>query len=209
MDTERGQAVGGGGEAVALSDSLPLSRAQREAALGHRGATVWFTGLPAAGKTTLSAAVERALIDAGHLAYRLDGDEVRRELCGDLGFDRSGRAENVRRVAHVARILADASVLVLVALVSPYEVDRARARELHETIGLPFVEVFIDTPIDICEQRDPKGMYARARRGELIGFTGVDDPYEPPSNPDLRLGVQAPQRSVQAVLRTLAQAGAI
>ena len=208
MSSEDCQAVGRGG-AVAVSDRQPLSRAQRQAALGHRGATVWFTGLPASGKTTLSAAVERALVDGGHLAYRLDGDEVRRELCGDLGFDRSGRAENVRRVAHVARILADASVLVLVALVSPYAVDRARARELHETIGLPFVEVFVDTPIEVCEQRDPKGMYARARRGELRGFTGVDDPYEPPANPDLRLAVQPPDRSVRAVLRTLDRAGAI
>jgi bifunctional enzyme CysN/CysC len=181
----------------------PLSRAERRVALGRRGATIWFTGLPAAGKTTLSAATERTLIAAGHLAYRLDGDEVRKELCRDLGFDRAGRAENVRRVAHVARVLADAGVLVLVALVSPYAADRALARELHGAIDLPFVEVFLDTPISICEQRDPKGMYARARRGELASFTGVDDPYEPPQSPELTVPAWPLERATQAVLSAL------
>src|SRR5215472_10732089 len=170
-----------------MSDVRAISRAERRAAVGRRGATVWFTGLPGAGKTTLSTAVERSLISGGHLAYRLDGDDVRRALCGDLGFGREDRAENVRRVAHVARLLADAGVLVLVALVSPYAVDRARARELHAAVELPFVEVFLDTPVSVCEQRDPKGMYARARRGEIASFTGVDDPYEPPQSPELRL----------------------
>jgi bifunctional enzyme CysN/CysC len=168
---------------------------------------VWFTGLPGAGKTTLSSAVERSLIASGHLAYRLDGDDVRRSLCGDLGFDRDGRAENVRRVAHVARLLADASVLVLVALVSPYAIDRASARALHEEIEIPFLEVFLDTPISICEQRDPKGMYARARRGEIDGFTGVDDPYEPPLRPDLRVPPSSLEDSVGAVLEALAAKG--
>lgn len=177
--------------------------------MGRRGATIWFTGLPAAGKTTLSAAVERALIGAGQLAYRLDGDEVRRSLCGDLGFDRAGRAENVRRVAHVARMLADAGVLVLVALVSPYAVDRDHARELHGEIELPFVEVFLDTPVAICEQRDPKGMYARARRGEISDFTGVDDPYEPPGQPELSLPPCSLERAVAAVLSTLSELGTI
>ena len=118
----------------------PLSHAERRDASGRRGATVWFTGTPAAGKTTLAAAVERALVEASHLAYRLDGDEVRRDLCSDLGFDRRGRAENVRRVAHAARLLADAGVLVLVALISPYAVDREHARQLHEVLDIPFVE---------------------------------------------------------------------
>jgi bifunctional enzyme CysN/CysC len=186
-----------------MSTLPPLSRAERRAALQRNGATIWFTGLPAAGKTTLSAAVERALVDAGHPAYRLDGDEVRRELCGDLGFDRASRAENVRRVAHVARLLADAGVLVLVALVSPYAVDRAGARELHAAVELPFVEVFLDTPVSVCEERDPKGMYARARRGELAHFTGVDDPYEAPEAPDLRLPPRPLERSVADVLATL------
>jgi bifunctional enzyme CysN/CysC len=171
-----------------------------------RGGTVWFTGLPAAGKTTLSAALERALLATGHPAYRLDGDELRRHLCDDLGFDRAARAENVRRVAHVARLLADAGSIVLVALVSPYAEDRGRARELHAEIGLPFLEVFLDTPLGICRQRDPKGLYARALRGELSGLTGVDDPYEPPPSPELRLTPEPLERSVQRVLEALSAA---
>ncbi len=174
-----------------------------------RGATVWFTGLPAAGKTTLSVALERALTSGGHQAYRLDGDEVRRNLCADLGFDRAARAENVRRVAHVARLLADAGSLVLVALVSPYATDRRRARELHAEIGLPFVEIFLDTPIGVCRERDPKGLYERARRGELTGLTGFDDPYEPPASPDLRLAPEPLEQSVHRVLDALSAAALI
>lgn len=174
-----------------------------------RGATVWFTGLPAAGKTTLSASVQRALTGAGRPAYRLDGDELRRSLCADLGFAREDRAENVRRVSHVARLLADAGIVALVALVSPYAIDRARARELHGEFELPFLEVFIDTPIAVCRRRDPKGMYDRAERGELSDFTGVDDPYEAPECPDLRLVPQPLETSVQAVLAVLRTAGVV
>jgi bifunctional enzyme CysN/CysC len=176
---------------------------------GGRGATVWFTGLPASGKTTLSTSVHAQLQRAGHPAYRLDGDELRRTLCSDLGFERGDRAENVRRVAHVARLLADAGVLVCVALVSPYESDRADARGLHRELGLKFVEVFLDTPIALCESRDPKGMYARARSGELADFTGVDDPYERPERPELRLEPQPLEDSVRAVLETLRTAGVL
>jgi bifunctional enzyme CysN/CysC len=192
-----------------MTGEPPLSSAERRAALGRAGATIWFTGLPAAGKTTLSAAVERTLVQGGHPAYRLDGDDVRRALCGDLGFDRTGRGENVRRVAHVSRVLADAGVLVLVALVSPYAADRAQARELHGAIDVPFVEVFLDTPASICEQRDPKGLYARARRGEISGFTGVDDPYEPPQAPELRVPPWPLERAVEAVLSTISELGAV
>ena len=183
----------------------PLSRAERRDVVGGRGATVWFTGMPAAGKTTLAAAVERALVEASHSAYILDGDEVRRDLCGDLGFDRRGRAENVRRVAHTARLLADAGVLVLVALISPYAVDREDARQLHEVLDIPFVEVFLDTPITICERRDPKGMYSRARRGEIANFTGVDDPYERPENPDVRIPPVSIEHSARLVLDMLSR----
>ena len=189
--------------------SPPLTRAERRTVLGRCGATIWFTGLPGSGKTTVSIAVERALMEAGHLAYRLDGDEVRRNLCGDLGFDRRGRAENVRRVAHAARLLADASVLVLVALVSPYAADRAAARELHAAVDIPFVEVFLDTPPAICEQRDPKGMYARARTGEIANFTGVTDPYDPPQSPELRIPLVPLERSAATVLATLSSSGVI
>ena len=135
-------------------------------ALGTRGATVWLTGLPASGKSTIAARLERALVEAGRPAYLLDGDNVRHGLSGDLGFSPGDRAENIRRVAHVARLFADAGVVAIVSLVSPSAADRALARELHEAAGLPFVEVFVDTPVEVAERRDPKGLYARARAGE-------------------------------------------
>ena len=163
------------------------SRERRREALGPEGATVWFTGLPASGKSTIAVAVEERLLAAGRSAYLLDGDNLRHGLNGDLGFDAAARAENVRRAAHVARLFADAGTVALVSLVSPYEADRAAARKLHTGEGLRFVEVFVNTPLAECERRDPKGLYARARAGELSGFTGVDDPYEAPSSPEVEL----------------------
>ena len=152
-----------------------------------RGATVWFTGLSGSGKSTVAAACERALVDAGRPAYVLDGDNLRHGLNGDLGFSAADRAENVRRVGHVARLLADAGVVALVPLISPYRADRDLVRALHAEADLPFVEIYVDTPIELCEQRDPKGLYAKARAGEITGFTGVDDPYEAPRQPELVL----------------------
>ena len=162
-----------------------LDRDERWSALGQRGATVWLTGLPAAGKSTVAGALERALVEAGRLAYVLDGDNVRHGLSGDLGFDAAARHENVRRVAHVARLFADAGTVAIVSLVSPFAVDRERARALHVEAELDFFEVFVDTPLQECERRDPKGLYARARSGTLKGLTGVGDPYEPPADPDI------------------------
>jgi bifunctional enzyme CysN/CysC len=161
------------------------------------GATVWFTGLSGSGKSTVAAACERALVDAGRPAYVLDGDNLRLGLNGDLGFSADDRAENVRRVGHVARLLADAGVVALVPLISPYRVDRDRVRALHVEAELPFLEVFVDTPIELCEQRDPKGLYAKARAGEITGFTGIDDPYEPPVAPEL---VLRPERGTAAAM---------
>ena len=152
-----------------------------------RGLTVWFTGLSASGKSTVAVEVERLLVAAGRPACLLDGDNLRHGLNSDLGFGAEDRAENVRRVGEVAKLFADAGVIALVSLISPYRADRERARAAHEAAGLSFVEVFVDTPIELCEARDPKGMYAKARAGEITGFTGVDDPYEPPSAPDLVL----------------------
>jgi bifunctional enzyme CysN/CysC len=152
-----------------------------------RGATVWLTGLSGSGKSTVAVEVERSLVAAGRPAYVLDGDNVRHGLNGDLGFSSADRAENVRRVGHVARLLADAGLVALVPLISPYRVDRDRVRALHTEAGLPFVEVFVDTPIELCEARDAKGLYAKARAGEITGFTGVDDPYEAPIDPELVL----------------------
>jgi adenylyl-sulfate kinase len=183
--------------------SSRLSQGERTSLLGHGGATLWFTGLPAAGKTTLTVELERKLVSRGRAAYRLDGDTVRRDLCGDLGFDRDARAENVRRVALVSRLLADAGVLALVALISPYTADRELARQLHDALSLPFFEIFVDTPIEVCQQRDPKGLYEGARRGEVAALTGVDDPYEPPARPDLRVPPQPLGHSVQSVLELL------
>jgi adenylyl-sulfate kinase len=165
-----------------------LTRGERLEALGRTGATVWFTGLPASGKSTLAAALERELVSRGRMAYLLDGDNLRHGLNGDLGFDRESRAENVRRSAHVARLFADAGVVALVSLVSPYAGERAEARQLHEAGDIPFLEVYVNTPLAECERRDPKGLYARARRGEICDFTGIDDPYEPPACADVELG---------------------
>ena len=162
-----------------------VQREQRWSALGHGGATVWMTGLPASGKSTVAAGVEASLLEAGRSAYVLDGDNLRHGLNGDLGFSAEDRAENVRRTAEVSALLADAGVVVLVALVSPYRADREAARAAHDRRGLPFLEVWVATSLEECERRDPKGLYARARAGELTGLTGVDDPYEAPESPDV------------------------
>ena len=164
-----------------------LSQAQRWKALGQHGATVWFTGLSGSGKSSVACATERLLVESGRFAYVLDGDNVRHGLNDDLRFTAADRDENVRRVAEVGRLLADAGAVALIPLVSPYRAARANARALHEAARIPFIEVFVDTPLDVCEQRDSKGLYARARAGEISGFTGIDDPYEPPLIPDLRL----------------------
>ncbi len=164
----------------------------RAAALGFTGATVWLTGLPASGKSTLAVEVEALLIGAGRPALRLDGDNLRHGLNGDLGFSAADRAENVRRTAHAAALLAEAGVVALVALVSPYAADRAAARAIHEAAGVPFLEVWVSTPLDVCEKRDPKGLYARARAGDLPGLTGVGDVYEEPEAPELSVAGDEP-----------------
>jgi bifunctional enzyme CysN/CysC len=146
---------------------------------------VWLTGLSGSGKSTVASVLTGLLTERGILTYTLDGDNLRHGLNGDLGFSADDRAENVRRVGEVARLFADAGVVALVPLISPYRAGRDRARALHVAAGLVFLEVFVDTPIEVCEQRDPKGLYAKARAGELKGFTGIDDPYEPPLAPEL------------------------
>lgn len=165
----------------------PASRAARWSAGRLGGATVWLTGLSGSGKSTVAGEVAARLVAAGRAAYVLDGDNVRHGLNGDLGFSAEDRAENVRRNGEVAALLADAGLVVLVPVISPYRAGRDHARDVHARRDLPFFEVFVDTPIEVCEQRDPKGLYAKARAGELKGFTGIDDPYEPPEAPELRL----------------------
>jgi len=162
-----------------------VARDERWKPFGLNGATVWLTGLSGSGKSTIAVALERMLIESGRAAYLLDGDNLRHGLNGDLGFDRASRDENVRRMAHVARLIADAGLVAIAPLISPYIEGRAFARRIHEEAGLPFLEVYVRTPIEECERRDPKGLYAKARAGVLTGFTGVDDPYEEPTVPDV------------------------
>jgi bifunctional enzyme CysN/CysC len=186
-----------------------MTRERRWSELGHAGATLWFTGLPGAGKSTVAAAVEERLIAAGRPAFMLDGDNLRHGLNGDLGFDEHARRENVRRTAHIARLLSEAGTVALVSLVSPYAADRDAAAELHAADGLSFIEIFVDAPLELCEQRDPKGLYARARAGELEGLTGVGAPYERPSAPDLILGSnrETVEEEVELVIELLREHG--
>jgi bifunctional enzyme CysN/CysC len=162
--------------------------------------TIWLTGLSGSGKSTVAAELERRLVASGRPAYLLDGDNLRHGLNADLGFSADDRAENVRRVGEVAKLLADAGVIAIVSLVSPYAADRARVRASHADASLPFVEIFVDTPLEICEARDPKGMYAKARAGEIAHFTGIDDPYEAPEAPHLRLRPEDGDAAAQAAL---------
>jgi adenylyl-sulfate kinase len=183
-----------------------VSREERWEAIGSSGATVWFTGLSGSGKSTVAAAVERRLVKEGRPAYRLDGDNLRSGLNSDLDFTREGREENIRRVAEVACLFADAGVVSLVALISPYRSARENARRQHERFGLPFIEVHMTAPVEVCATRDPKGLYAKASKGAIVAFTGLDDPYEPPESPELELRPEMGlERSVEEVLRSLEQ----
>ncbi|HYJ24322.1 MAG TPA: adenylyl-sulfate kinase [Acidimicrobiia bacterium] len=166
----------------------PLDRVE---ATGGEGVTVWMTGLSGSGKSTIAYSAEMMLVQAGRAAYVLDGDNLRHGLNSDLGFATADRSENVRRVGEVARLMADAGLVVLVPVISPFASDRKMVREAHEEAGLAFVEVFVDASLEVCEQRDPKGLYTRARAGEIEDMTGIDSPYEAPENPDLHLDTEA------------------
>jgi len=167
-----------------------VDTAERASVLGHQSHTVWFTGLSGSGKSTLAFAVEQALLVRGVAAYVLDGDNTRLGLNRDLGFSAADRSENIRRVGEVCRLMQDAGLVVLAAFISPYDADRRSVRELHEPGR--FSEVFVDTPIELCEQRDVKGLYARARAGEVKEFSGISAPYEPPLEPELRIETSRP-----------------
>ena len=159
----------------------------RAKVLGQRGCTIWLTGLSGSGKSTVAVALERRLLDLKHAAYRLDGDNVRLGLNTGLGFSREDREENIRRVAEVSKLFAESGLICVVCFISPYRADRDRARRVHDAAGLPFFEVFIDCPLEEAERRDPKGLYKKARAGEIKSFTGISDPYEVPEHPELRL----------------------
>lgn len=174
-----------------------VTRADRERLLGQRGATVWFTGLSGSGKSTIAVAVESRLVGAGRLCYRIDGDNLRHGLNRNLGFSPEDRVENVRRTGEVCRILADAGAIVLASLVSPFRADRDGVRALHGEWSLPFLEAHVDVPLAVAESRDPKGLYRKARAGEIRDFTGIHQPYEEPSAPELQL--RAGEASVEAL----------
>lgn len=188
-----------------------ITRDDRAKVLGHKGCTLWLTGLSGSGKSTIAVALEHALVRRGVLAYRLDGDNVRHGLCANLGFSADDREENIRRVGEVAKLFADAGLVTISSFISPYQRDRDRVRTLHEQAGLAFIEVFIDTPIEVCESRDPKGLYKKARAGQIKGFTGIDDPYEAPAEPDvhLRTDRQSIEESVSALIDALGKAGVL
>lgn len=166
-----------------------VSRDDRTRAHGHRGAALWFTGLSGSGKSTLAHRVERLLVERGCFAYVLDGDNVRHGLCRDLGFSAEDREENIRRVGELARLFTDSGAIVLTAFISPYRADRASARALQGTGD--FIEVHVAADLATCEARDPKGLYAKARAGEITNFTGLDAPYEAPEAPELRIDTGA------------------
>ena len=178
----------------------------RAKVLGHRGCTLWLTGLSGSGKSTVAVALEHALIARGCLAYRLDGDNIRHGLNSNLGFSADDRKENIRRIGEVAKLFADSGVITISSFISPYQSDRDQVRKIHEDAGLFFLEVFINTPIEVCESRDPKGLYKKARAGEIKGFTGIDDPYEAPTNPEIDLKtdelspVEAAQQLIEALI---------
>ena len=164
-----------------------ISRDHRYLILRQRGATVWFTGLSGSGKSTIAVALEKALHSMNKLSYRLDGDNVRLGINKNLGFTEEDRKENIRRIGEIAKLFGDAGTISLSSFISPYKADRDEVRALHDAAELPFVEVFVDCALSVAEERDPKGLYKKARAGEIKNFTGIDDPYEPPENPEIHL----------------------
>jgi len=164
-----------------------ITQAERQRNLGQKGCTIWMTGLSGSGKSTIAVALEQVLLQRGKHAYRLDGDNVRHGLNNNLGFSAEDRAENIRRIGEVSKLFADAGLVAITSFISPYRTDRDKARDLHDQAELPFLEVFVDAPLDVAESRDPKGLYKKARAGQIKGFTGIDDPYEAPEHAELVL----------------------
>ena len=182
-----------------------ISAEERHQNLGQKGGTIWMTGLSGSGKSTIAVAFEQVLLQRGKHAYRLDGDNVRHGLNKNLGFSAEDRAENIRRSGEVAKLFADAGLLAITCFISPYRADRDLARKLHNDASLPFLEVYVDAPLDVAEDRDPKGLYKKARAGEIKGFTGIDDPYEEPTAAELHLRTDqlSVEESVQKLLGLL------
>lgn len=186
-----------------------VGRSEREKLLDQKGALIWMTGLSGSGKSTIAYTLEHALVQRGHLSYVLDGDNIRHGLNKNLGFSADDRTENIRRIGEVGKLFVDTGVITITAFISPYLADRQIARE---TVGEGcFFEVFCDTPLAVCEERDPKGLYKKARAGEIKGFTGIDDPYEAPERPEMVIDTSklSPQDSTLALIEMLEKAGKI
>ena len=186
-----------------------VTREQRQHLLRQQGATLWFTGLSGSGKSTIAFTLEHALVQQGRLAYVLDGDNIRHGLNKNLGFSAADREENIRRIGEVAKLFADAGLIVMTSFISPYRKDRDTVRALHKAGNIPFIEIHVATPIETCETRDPKGLYKKARAGELKGFTGIDDPYEAPTAPEVTLDATktSPQEATVQLLEYLKKQG--
>jgi adenylyl-sulfate kinase len=198
-----------------ITFSPSLTHAERTALRKQRGLTIWLTGLSASGKSTIATALEQHLLHLGLSAYRLDGDNIRFGLNKDLGFSEAARNENIRRIAEVAKLFADSCTVAITSFISPYRADRDKARELHgvgiagEEGGMPFVEVWVDCPLEVVEQRDPKGLYKKARSGEIKEFTGISAPYEEPLNPEVhvRSDLESVEESVKKIVVYLEEKG--
>ncbi len=164
-----------------------VTREDRNKVLGQKGATLWFTGLSGSGKSTVAVALEKELIGRGNITYRLDGDNVRLGINKNLGFTAEDRHENIRRIGEISKLFCDTGIIALSSFISPYRFDRDEVRKLHDAAGMDFIEVYVDCALAEAERRDPKGLYKKARAGEIKGFTGIDDPYEAPDRPEVHL----------------------
>ncbi len=186
-----------------------ITREHRGKLLGHKGATLWFTGLSGSGKSTVAVELEGTLIEMGILPYRLDGDNVRLGINRNLGFSAEDRTENIRRIGEIAKLFVDSGVIALSSFISPYRADRDQVRALHAEAGMEFIEIYVDCSLEAAESRDPKGLYKKARAGEIKNFTGIDDPYEEPNNPEIHLhsDQQSLEEEVNAILAVLKERG--
>lgn len=188
-----------------------ITKEHRYALLNQKGATIWLTGLSGSGKSTVSVALEQMMFRKGYLVYRLDGDNIRFGLNCNLGFSADDRKENIRRISEVAKLMGDAGVISTTAFISPYVADRDLARAIHDKAGIPFVEVHVDVPLEVAEARDPKGLYKKARRGEIKNFTGIDDPYEAPLKPEVKINTSVlnVNECAQVILDYLVEKGIV
>lgn len=186
-----------------------VTRKDRSTLIGQQGVTIWFTGLSGSGKSTVAVALEQELFKRNHLSYRLDGDNIRLGINKNLGFSAEDRTENIRRIGEIAKLFVDTGVIALSSFISPYQADRDQVRKIHDDAGYAFVEVFVDCSLAEAERRDPKGLYKKARAGEIKNFTGIDDPYEAPANPEVHLDTDTMtlEEEVAAVLAYLETQG--